>query len=78
MHDSLRRSICRAAAQRCLHCPHCLSAAMTRHRAMHAARYGLPEYTMLCLFLISCRNIFAAFDPQVSSAPLACLATVLG
>ncbi|PRW57843.1 sorcin-like [Chlorella sorokiniana] len=27
-------------------------------------RFGLPEYTMLCLFLKSCQNIFRAFDPQ--------------
>lgn len=29
-----------------------------------AGRFGLPEYTMLCLFLTASRNIFAAFDAQ--------------
>ncbi|KAL4436914.1 hypothetical protein ABPG75_004053 [Micractinium tetrahymenae] len=27
-------------------------------------RFGLPEYTMLCLFLTASRNIFSAFDAQ--------------
>lgn len=27
-------------------------------------RFGLPEFTMLHLFLLAARNVFAAFDPQ--------------
>lgn len=29
-------------------------------------RFGLPEYTMLSLFLMSAKQIFGAFDPQHS------------
>lgn len=29
-------------------------------------RFGLPEYTMLCVFLLSAKQIFGAFDPQHS------------
>ena len=48
--------------------PECLSAwplhpTARSHTAPPAGRFGLPEYTMLCLFLMAARNIFAAFDP---------------
>lgn len=57
-----------AAACRCLSPPsaHPHRACTLKLLSPGAGLFGLPEYTMMCLFLLSCKNIFRAFDPSGS------------